>query len=251
MLIPRSVHAHLVERFIFNFRMRPEVLKSHLPVCSLQPQVIQGWSVVSFCLLKLDHVMLSPLPAWPGLKTISCAYRCGVIDTSGAAPEPAVYILERYTDCMLISHLGPWIFLDSMPQVRSTLKLEGAARTMHVYHRDLGPVFAASVEPVMDDQKLDSQVFDSLASFTHFMQQGIASYTPAISENRLSRVDLQKKDTHYEVLNTTVLHNSLDTCWSSAGLIFDSAIRATGGVYKWTYRGLVERDYSHVCSGEK
>ena len=34
--IPRAVHARLVERLIFNFRLRPEALAHHLPVTWLK-----------------------------------------------------------------------------------------------------------------------------------------------------------------------------------------------------------------------
>jgi hypothetical protein len=67
--IPRAVHARLVERLIFNFRLRPEALAHHLPATWLQPQVFNGWSVVSFCILDLERVMLSPLPGFLGYRT--------------------------------------------------------------------------------------------------------------------------------------------------------------------------------------
>ena len=241
MLLPRSVHARLIERFIFNFRVRPEVLTSHLPVPYLRPQVFQGWSVVSFCLLMLDRVMLSPLPSWPGLKTISCAYRCGIIDISGAEPVPSVYILERYTDLAMISRLGPLVFSSALPHVCTSLTREGAVCTLRVNHGDHQPLFSASVQPSTSSRKLDSHLFDSLESFAHFMRLGVSSYTPAIYEDTLARVDLQKNDTYYEALTATVEYNLLDGLWPDAELTFDSVVRATGGLYKWTYRGLIER----------
>ncbi len=39
-LIPRTVKATLLERFIFNFRLRPEELGNHLPVPWLKPQLM-------------------------------------------------------------------------------------------------------------------------------------------------------------------------------------------------------------------
>jgi hypothetical protein len=223
--------------------VRPEVLTSHLPVSYLRPQVFHGWSVVSFCLLKLDRVMLSPLPSWPGLKTISCAYRCGVTDTSGTEPMPSVYILERYTDLAMISQLGPWVFSCALPNVCASLTREGAVSTLHVNHGDRQRLFSASVQPSTSSRELDSHIFDSLESFVSFMKLGVSSYAPAIYGDALARVDLQKNDTYYETLHATVAYSLLDDLWPDAGLIFDSAVRATGGLYTWTYRGLVERSF--------
>ena len=244
-----TVEARLIERFIFNFRVRPEVLASRLPVSYLRPQIFDGWSVVSFCMLTLDHITLAPLPPWIGLKTTSCAYRCGVIDTTDAQPEPSVYILERYTDRSLISYLGPWVFASSMPKVCFSQTRDGAVCTMRVHH-DYQCLFAASIRPSPSPDALDSQVFDSLDTFARFVNLGVTSYTPAMNRDALARVDLQKSDTRYTALTATVESNLLDDLWPNAELVFDSAIRATGGLYKWTYRGLVERS-SYSCSSQR
>ncbi|GHO63963.1 hypothetical protein KSC_028550 [Ktedonobacter sp. SOSP1-52] len=245
MLRTRTVKARLLERFIFNFRVRPEVLARHLPVTSLYPQVFHGWSVVSFCILKLDRVTLVPLPSRLGLETISCAYRCGVIDITGTQPMSSVYILRRYTDRSLISSLGPWVFADPIAKVRASLTQDGTVRTIRVHH-DGQCLFSASFQPSLSPCALDSHVFDSLDAFAHFMDLGVASYTPAIALGALARVDLQKSETHYMALQATVEYSFLDDLWYHEGLIFDSAVQATGGAYEWTYQGLVKRS-CHPC----
>jgi len=45
----RTIEAKMVERYIFNFRMRPSDLKKKLPVPWLEPQIVNGWCAVSFC----------------------------------------------------------------------------------------------------------------------------------------------------------------------------------------------------------
>ncbi len=242
MVIPRSVYARLIERFIFNFRLAPDALASHLPAPYLQPQVINGWSVVSFCVLMLDRVMLSPLPSFLGFKTVSCAYRCGVIDTSGASPEPSVYITDRNTDLPIISRLGPWVFSDTILMIRPSITQEGDAVTIRVNYLDRQRLFAAEAKPSEIPGKLDSQVFDSIDAFARFMHLGVSSYTPAIYGDALAKVDLHKDDPSYVPLSATVDYSSLDGVWRDAGIAFDSAVRATGGLYTWTYRGLGLKD---------
>ena len=51
--MPRSVSAQMVERYIFNFRLAPQASAANLPVKWLEPQVINGWSVVSFLSAEL------------------------------------------------------------------------------------------------------------------------------------------------------------------------------------------------------
>jgi hypothetical protein len=238
MFLPRTVDACLVERFIFNFRVRPEVLTAHLPVAFLRPQVFHGWSVVSFCVLQLEHVILAPLPSWLGLKTVSSAYRCGVLDTSGDRPVPSVYILTRSTDHSLLASLGPQIFASALSRMHFSLIRDGAARTIRI-HDGRQCLFAASIHPSASPDALDSQAFASLDAFADFMSLGITSYTPAMYPGALARVDLQECDTRYTALTARVEQSSLANLLGNAEVPFDSALQATGGRYKWIYRGLV------------
>ena len=66
----------------------------------------------------------------------------------------------------------------------------------------------------------------------------MSSYTPSIYGDALAKVDLIKEDPAYVPLEATVDFSWLDGAWRDAGLEYDSAVRATGGEYKWTYRGL-------------
>ncbi|QBD74743.1 hypothetical protein EPA93_01545 [Ktedonosporobacter rubrisoli] len=240
MFIQRAVSAHLVERFIFNFCIRPEVLASYIPVSFLYPQVLYGWSVVSFCLLKLEHVMLTPLPSSLGLTTVSCAYRCGVIDDSQLEATPSVYIPARYTDRALLSTLGPLIFASPLYYVRVSLQQKGSATKILVRHLDGRLLFSALVRRAMQPTIINSQVFASLDAFASFIMHGTSSYTPTLHKKSLARVDLAKDDTVYEVLSASVEYNGLERQWPLGELILDSAVRATGGCYKWTYCGCFE-----------
>jgi hypothetical protein len=238
----RTVSARLIERFIFNFRLRPDALAQHLPVSYLAPQVFNGWSVVSFCVLKLDRMILSPLPSWLGFPTTSCAYRCGVIDTSGDDSQPSVYITDRNTDLPIISRLGPWVFADTIHTVRPGIEQTGDTFRITVEYLDRQPLFTAEATPAADPSHLGSEVFESIDAFAAFIHGGVSSYTPSIYGDALAKVDLHKEDPTYEPLRASIDVNSLDGVWQDAGIIFDSAVRATGGTYVWTYRGLALLD---------
>ena len=237
-IFPRAVTARLIERFIFNFRLRPDEFAAHLPVPWLQPQIINGWSVASFCILKLQQVIIWPLPGWLGLKTTSCAYRCGVIDTSNGKAEPSVYITDRNTDLPIIARLAPWWFCDTIPMVRFELVDAGMLSKIQINYLDRQRLFYAEAKDSAEPGHLNSEVFDSVDSFANFIHAGISSYTPSIYGDALAKVDLVKEDPVYVPLDAVVDFSWLDGAWSDAKLTFDSAVRATGGIYKWTYRGL-------------
>jgi hypothetical protein len=228
------VNATLVERLIFNFRFTPEALDEVLPVTWLKPQVCNGWAVVSFCILDLEHVIVAPLPGAFGYRTTSCAFRCGVVDASHDQPANAVYITDRQTDLPLIARLAPWLFLDTILMVSP--KVTHDAGTIHVAvdYLDGQVMFRGTAKPA----PWKSAVFPTVEEFGNFIKGGVASYTPSVYGDQLTRVDLHKDEPQYQSLEAEVDMDSLDGVWRDAGVVLDSAVRASGGGhYKWTYRG--------------
>lgn len=237
-LFPRIIKGVLVERLIFNFRFRPEALSKFLSARWLKPQVHQGWSIVSFCILDLERVTLWPFPAAIfGKRTTSCAYRCGAIDASRHPPEPTVYITDRQTDLPIIARLAPWLLLDTILMVRPRIEHDGDNILISVDYLDGQSMFAATARPTSDWK---SAAFPTVQDFAEFIKGGVSSYTPSVYGDRLTRVDLAKDETVYEPLHAEVDMEALDGVWKDADVVFDSAVRAgSGSKYKWTYRGLV------------
>lgn len=249
-----SVYGRLVDRYLFNFRADPNVLENHLPpVKWLKPRIINGSGVVSFCLLRLKGVTFWPLPSLLGFDTTSCAYRCAVIDSSGASPEPSVYVLGRNTDLRIVNSLGPVLFSGPMQMIRTSFAQTPSSVDIHASYLDGQNLFSAKVRP--SKAKVESQLFGSLDDFVSFIKGGASSYTPSTHANHYSRVDLSEDSNYYEPVDATVDYNWLDTAWPDAGLVFDSAFRAGGGRYKLKYLGSMpaelQRDSFCVQNAEK
>lgn len=235
--IPRTIVARMLERYIFNFRLRPEALKPYLAAPWLEPQAINGWSVVSFCILNLDRLTLWPVPPLVNFATLSCAYRIGVIDTSGKTPEPSVYITDRYADLPFIIRTAPLLLSDSIPALRPGRSREGEWSSFELRHVDGQRLFSARARPV---SALHSKVFPDLDGFSEFIKNGVSSYTPSVLPDAFARVDLHKEDAAYQPLEADVEFSWLDGVWKDAPLEFDSAVFATGAKYEWSYKGLCE-----------
>lgn len=240
--IPRAINAHMVERYIFNFRMKPEALEKHLPVSFLKPQVFNGWSLMSFCILKLEKLTIPPIPPIINFKTITCAYRAGIMDYSKETPEPSVWITDRNTNLKLCSLLAPLIIKDELPMIEAAIghvKDTGAVHTQFSF-KDGQHYFSAEVKPAKDSYKMDSAVFNNVDEFASFIKNGVSSYTPSSRENYLACVDLHKDDTKYEALDAEIEFSWLHDNWRDVEMNFDSAVRATGSNYRWTYKGLLK-----------
>lgn len=240
--VPRVVTAQLRERYIFNFRLSPEAMDERLPASWLKPQVFNGWAVASFCVLVLNKVTLWPVPSALGISTVSCAYRCGAIDTSGATPQSTVYITDRNSDRMLIAYAAPVMLSDTIPMVKAAVAHSEGVTEISVSQLDGQRVFAADVRAAADPETLKSEVFESLEAFVAFIKGGVSSWTPSVRKGMLARVDLAKEDTTYEARVAEVDYNALESLWRDAGLTLDSVVQARGGRYRWTYRGLAVAD---------
>lgn len=232
-----SVYGRLMDRYLFNFRVDPDVLENHLPpVDWLKPRIVNGSGVVSFCLLRLKGVTFWPLPSFLGFDTTSCAYRCAVIDNSGESPEPSVYVLGRNTDLRIVNRLGPVLFSGPMQMIRTSFVNTPSSVDIRAGYLDGQKLFSAKVRP-SKTKKSESQLFNSLDAFVSFIKGGASSYTPSTHANQYSRVDLEEDSNYYEAVDATVDYNWLDRAWPDAGLVFDSAFRAGGGRYKLRYLG--------------
>ncbi len=240
-VIVPSVYGQLVDRYLFNFRVNPDALQDRLPVRWLVPRLVKGHGVVSFCLLRLQGVTLWPLPTSTGVDSTSCAYRCAVTDTSGAKPEPSVYILGRSTNIPMVSRLGTALFSGNMRLIQTSIKDAASHIDVRASHTDGRNLFVAEISKSRPMQ-LNSKLFGSLEEFVAFIKGGLSSYTPSTRAGRYSRVDLTEDSNQYAPVNATVMHSELDDIWRGAGLEFDSAFHATGGLYRLKYLGSTQAE---------
>jgi len=231
-----SIRAELAERFIFNFRMPPAVMRGLLPVDWLIPAEFNGSGLASFCMLDLRNITVAPLPTIAGLNSISSAPRYSVMDASGHPATPAVFVTERHTN----SAFGSWFtglgFSAPHPYVESFISREGASTRLSVSSPEEGAMFDAVVRPA---NKTTSSLFDT-DSFAAFIAQGVSSYGLSRHGSRLTKVELHKEDADYEPLEVLEMRGPAVDEWIRQGAVFDSAFRTARGRYEWKYLGLTK-----------
>lgn len=235
-MIRPSVYGHLLDRYLFNFRLNADYLGSQVPVGWLRPRLYNGYGVVSFCLLRLKGVTLWPLPTSMGIDSISCAYRCAVMDWSEEHPEPSVYILGRSTNVPIVSKLGTVLFSGNMALMDAAIKEGPYDSDIRVSDSQGNKLFVAQTSYTKD---LKSKLFGSVQDFVTFIKGGLSSYTPSTRKGRISRVDLVEDSNIYRPINAQIEYSRLDDDWRDCGLEFDSAFHATGGLYRLSYLGTV------------
>jgi len=235
--IAPSVFGQLVDRYLFNFRVDALMLQHRLPVKWLKPRLVNGYGVVSFCLLRLKGVTLWPLPTSMGIDSTSCAYRCAVTDASGKQPEPSVYILGRSTNIPIVSRLGTMLFAGDMRLIRTSIEDRFDHVDVQASEANGRKLFTAKIKPTGN---FSSKLFDSIDDFVSFIKGGLSSYTPSTRAGYFSRVDLVEDSNSYRPVDANVDYSRLDEDWKNAGLEFDSAFHATGGLYRLKYLGSIQ-----------
>lgn len=233
-LLP-PVRAMMHERFLFNFRLPPDLLAAHLPAPWLQPHMIGDHSIISFCTLNLKHITVAPLPTIVGLHSLSCAYRFAVVDTLQPRPVPAVYVPDRYTSSPFgswFTHLG---FSAPHPLVSAAIDRTGRTSTIRIAYPDGRLLFRAQVAAA---PALQSELFESAGAFADFIRAGVTSYGSSIRGRQLTKVDLDKTETVFEPLTVLDWDDALLSTWGPQ-VQLDSAFRTAHGQYQWTYHGLI------------
>ena len=233
-----SIYGNLVDRYLFNFRVDSDALESRLPkIPWIKPRNINGYGVVSFCLLKLKGLTMWPLPTSLGLNTTSCAYRCAIIDESGKKPEPSVYVLGRNTDLSIISRLGPALFSGNIQKIDVSINRNSENVKINAEYSNGKKMFSATVDSSKPQQ--NSRLFESAESFESFIKDGASSYTPSTCNDEYSRIDLETDSNIYQQVNAKINTNCLDDEWNDVKLVFDSAYGAGGKLYKLRHVGSV------------
>lgn len=235
-----SVYGHILDRYLFNFRLDIDVLRNYLPSLKwLKPREINGYGVVSFCLLNFKGLTIWSLPTLLGVDTASCAYRCSVIDESGGESIPSVYLLGRKTDVSLLNYLGPLLLSANIEKINfSIAKNNSGDLEIATSFSDDRVMFSATLLSSNSTKK--SQLFESEKSFEDFINEAKSSYTPSTNNTKYSRLDLETESYQYEQINAKINVNSLTEEWKDANLIFDSAYRSIGKKqYKLNNLGLV------------
>ena len=226
-----SVYGNVLDRYLFNFGVNLDKLENHMPSLKwLEPRNVNGYGVVSFCLVHFNGLTVWPLPMSLGINTVTCAYRYSVVDISNAEQHvPSVFLLGRNTDSSFVNYFGPQILSSKVGKITSSLqKTKKGDLEINIGFPNGSLMFSATVLQEKYAKKTASRLFESEEAFEAFMENGKSSYTPATENGQYSRLDLETKPYRYEQVNARVHVNSLENKWNDMSFEFDSAYQALG-----------------------
>lgn len=91
---------------LLNYRVDPAILQRTLPAC-FTPSLVQGQAVAGICLIRLQAIRPTGMPACIGIASENAAHRMAVdwTDTKGQK-QSGVYIPRRDTSSRLTALMG-------------------------------------------------------------------------------------------------------------------------------------------------
>ena len=239
-----SAYGNVLERYLFNFRIGLEDLIKHMPPLKwLEPTCINGYGVISLCMVHFRGLTAWPFPKALGINTVTCAYRYSVVDMSNGEPVPAVYLLSRNTDNSFVNCFGPPLLSSKVGKITSSIKkdeMENIDINLGLPNGEM--MFSATV---LQSKRLEpSLLFESEKEFEELIENGKVSFTPATDNGRYSRHDLESQPYYYEQVNADIHINSIEQEWDDVVFLFDSAYRTSE---KTQYKIVDEGLYNEIC----
>ena len=169
-------------RLLLNYRVSPEVIQPHLSD-NFRPKLVKGHAIAGICLIRLEKVRPTFLPAFTGIKSENSAHRVAVEwdDENGGAKE-GVFVPRRDTDSLLNSLAGGRIFPGVHHHSRFEITDQNGDISIKVTSNDapLVEVHAKEVETFPEDS-----IFESFEESSRFFENGCIGYSSRPNSSRL------------------------------------------------------------------
>lgn len=221
---------------LVNFRADPAAVRRLLPH-PFRPRIVHGYAIVGVCLIRLEQVRPTGLPALFGLSSENAAHRFAVewTDSSGTRLE-GVFIPRRDTDSLLNRLVGGRLF----PGEHHPAKFSVVDTGSHVDFSMDSLDGSVSVRLVGNDAHAlpASSCFGSLAEASAFFEGASLGYSITRDGNRFDGLILRTLEWRVRPFEVATVRSSY----------FDEPGRFPKGSVEFDH-ALVMRDIIHEWRG--
>jgi hypothetical protein len=221
-------------RLLVNFRVDPAAMQRLLPT-RFRPKLHRGHAIAGVCLIRLEHIRPTGLPALIGFSSENAAHRVAVewTDDSGLARE-GVFIPRRDTGSRLNSLAGGRLFPGEHNHARFRVSDDG----QHIdfaMDSDDGQVSVRAVGAA-SDRLPTSSCFESLVEASAFFEGGCLGYSVTRDDTRLDGLLLRTLEWRVQALAVTTARSSYfdDRARFPTGTVeFDHALLMRDILHEW------------------
>ena len=222
-------------RLLVNYRVDPDVLR--LLPAPFRPSLVGNWGVAGICLIRIEQLRPSWLPARVGLSSENAAHRIAVCwtDADGTSRE-GVFIPRRDTGSLITRWAGGRIFPGEHHRARFTVRDLGGRLELRV--RSVDGVVAVDLRCARAVRLPATSVFGSLAAASAFFERGSLGYSARATGARLDGLRLVTRRWRVEPLAVEDVQSSF----------FDDPARFPRGTVEFDC-ALLMRDVEHSWHG--
>jgi uncharacterized protein YqjF (DUF2071 family) len=221
-------------RLLVNFRADPAVIQRLLPA-PFRPKLHRGHAIAGICLIRLENIRPTGLPASIGFSSENAAHRIAVewTDDSGVGRE-GVFIPRRDTGSRLNSLAGGRLFPGQHHHATFTVSDDGQNIDLAMESDDRQVsvrVVGRSAETLPQ-----SSCFNSLLEASAFFEGGSLGYSVTRHDGRLDALLLRTLEWRVQALEVDAVNSTYfaDVSRFPSGAVqFDHALVMRDTVHEW------------------
>lgn len=221
-------------RILVNFHVNPEVIQRLLPD-PFKPKLLKGLAMTGICLIRLEQIRPSWMPAPIGLCSENAAHRIAVCWTDQQNQlKEGVYIPRRDSSSIINYLIGGRMFPGE--HHRAAFKVRDDGHTINLCARGLDDSLAVDLLGQSADSLPPTSLFSSLEEASNFFKYGSLGYSETTSGTHLDGVVLLTKHWEVKPLSVEVARSSYfaDTEKFPEGSIeFDCALIMRNIEHEW------------------
>lgn len=222
-------------RVLLNYRADPAVIARTLPSC-FKPVLVQDQAIVGICLIRLENIRPSGMPAWLGVSSENAAHRVAVQWTDEQnQPQQGVYIPRRDTNSYMNALFGGRLFPGHHHLARFEVTDDRHQIAMRVQTKNyLQPLVDFSAKPA--DTFPEDSIFSSLEASSAFFEQGCIGYSSRPDSCTLDGLRLETQNWQVTPLQVAAVHSAYfdDPAHFPPGSItFDHALLMRDITHSW------------------
>ncbi|MEN8869783.1 MAG: DUF2071 domain-containing protein [Akkermansiaceae bacterium] len=235
MKIP-AIKGVIRRRLLLNYRVSPEIVQSHLPK-NFRPKLVNGQAIAGICLIRLEQVRPTFLPAFTGISSENSAHRVAVEwDDKNGLKKEGVFVPRRDTDSLLNSLAGGRIF----PGVHHHSRFEVTDQK-----GEISIMISSDDKPLVEVQAKECEsfpeksIFGSFQESSRFFENGCIGYSSRPHSARLDGLRLNVPNWQASPLKVLEIKSSY----------FDNSDLFPPGTITFDH-GLLMRDIPHEWHSE-
>ncbi len=219
-----AIEGIIRRRLLVNYRADPQVVARLLPE-GFRPKLHAGHAIAGICLIRLEEVRPTFLPAWTGIASENAAHRMAVTWTEEGREMEGVYIPRRDTGSLPNYLAGGRLFPGEHHFADFEVADGGGRITMQVTSRDGS--MSLHLEATESAVFPAASCFASLADSSAFFEPGSIGYSATKDRGLLDGLLLETRRWEVHPLDVQAVRSSFfedSSAFPPGSAVFDHAL---------------------------